>query len=127
VWRSRTLPAGQGTRRREAIRTDIPLPLQAPSVIAPPAHGQSRTPIRGMGIIAESRTRLDGRPGMRTSPRECETTEYGPSHRVLSGLTGPNGREATLVTCWQIEDRAGVSVPKLTTVWAQPHRDKESG
>jgi len=58
---------------------------------------------------------------------ETRDTEYGPSHRVLSGLTGPNGRHATLVTCWQIEDRAGVSVPKLTTVWAQPHRDKESG
>jgi hypothetical protein len=58
---------------------------------------------------------------------ETRDTEYGPSHRVLSGLTGPNGRQATLVTCWQIEDRAGVSVPKLTTVWAQPHREKESG
>jgi hypothetical protein len=58
---------------------------------------------------------------------ETRDTEYGPSHKVLSGLTGPNGRQATLVTCWLIEDRAGVSIPKLTTVWAQPHRDKETG
>jgi hypothetical protein len=54
-------------------------------------------------------------------------TEYGPSHTVLSGFTGPNGRHATVVSCWLIEDREGVSVPKLTTTWAQPHRDKESG
>jgi hypothetical protein len=52
---------------------------------------------------------------------------YGPSHTVLSGFTGPNGRHATVVSCWLIEDREGVSVPKLTTTWAQPHRDKESG
>jgi hypothetical protein len=54
-------------------------------------------------------------------------TEYGPSHTVLSGFTGPNGRHATVVSCWLIEDREGVSVPKLTTTWAQPYRDKESG
>ena len=54
-------------------------------------------------------------------------TEYGPSHTVLSDLIGPNGRHATLVTSWLIEDRAGVGIPKLTTVLAQPHRDKESG
>jgi Domain of unknown function (DUF6883) len=58
---------------------------------------------------------------------ETRDTAYGPSHRVLSGLTGPNGRDATLVTCWLVEDRAGLSVPKLTTVWVQPHRDKETG
>jgi hypothetical protein len=58
---------------------------------------------------------------------ETRDTPYGPSHRVLSGLTGPNGRDATLVTCWLVEDRAGVSIPKLTTVWVQPHRDKETG
>jgi hypothetical protein len=57
---------------------------------------------------------------------ETRDTAYGPSHRVLSGLTGPNGRDATLVTCWLIEDRAGLSVPKLTTAWVQPHRDKET-
>jgi hypothetical protein len=39
-------------------------------------------------------------------------TEYGPSYTV---------------SCWLIEDREGVSVPKLTTTWAQPHHDKESG
>jgi hypothetical protein len=58
---------------------------------------------------------------------QTRDTAYGPSHRVLSDLTGPNGREATLVTCWLIEDRAGLSVPKLTTAWVQPHRDKETG
>lgn len=57
---------------------------------------------------------------------ETRDTEYGLSHRVLSGLTGPNGRHATLVTCWLIEDRAGLSVPRLTTAWVQPHRDKET-
>jgi hypothetical protein len=57
---------------------------------------------------------------------ESRETTYGPSHRVLSDLTGPNGRHANLVTCWLIEDRAGVSVPRLTTVWVQPHRVKET-
>jgi hypothetical protein len=27
---------------------------------------------------------------------------------------------------WLIEDRAGLSVPRLTTAWVQPHRDKET-
>ncbi len=53
-------------------------------------------------------------------------TTYGPSHRVVSDLTGPNGRHAHLVTCWLIEDRAGLSVPRLTTAWVQPHRVKET-
>jgi hypothetical protein len=57
---------------------------------------------------------------------ESRDTAYGPSHRVLSDLTGPNGRHANLVTCWLIEDRAGLSVPRLTTVWVQPHRVKET-
>jgi hypothetical protein len=57
---------------------------------------------------------------------ETRDTAYGPSHRVLSGLTGPNGRHATLVTCWLIEERGGLSVPRLTTAWVQPHRDKET-
>ena len=53
---------------------------------------------------------------------DTRDTAYGPSHRVLSDLTGPNGRDATLVICWLIEDRAGLSIPRLTTVWVQPHR-----
>jgi hypothetical protein len=57
---------------------------------------------------------------------ETRETAYGPSHRILSDLTGPNGKDATLVTCWLIEDRAGLAVPKLTTTWVQPHRDKET-
>ena len=57
---------------------------------------------------------------------ETRDTVYGPTHRVLSDLTGPNGRHATLVTCWLIENRSSVSVPRLTTAWVQPHRDKET-
>jgi hypothetical protein len=57
---------------------------------------------------------------------ESRDTAYGPSHRVVSDLTGPNGRRANLVTCWLIEDCAGLSVPRLTTAWVQPHRVKET-
>jgi hypothetical protein len=57
---------------------------------------------------------------------ESRDTAYGPSHRVLSDLTGPNGRHANLVTCWLIEDRDGLDVPRLTTTWVQPHRVKET-
>jgi hypothetical protein len=57
---------------------------------------------------------------------ESRDTTYGPSHRVLSDLTGPNGRHANLITCWLIEDRAGLDVPRLTTAWVQPHRVKET-
>jgi len=57
---------------------------------------------------------------------ESRDTAYGPSHRVVSDLTGPNGRHANLITCWLIEDCAGLSVPRLTTVWVQPHRVKET-
>jgi uncharacterized protein DUF6883 len=57
---------------------------------------------------------------------ESRDTAYGPSHRVVSDLTGPNGRRANLVTCWLVEDCAGLSVPRLTTAWVQPHRVKET-
>jgi hypothetical protein len=57
---------------------------------------------------------------------ESRDTTFGPSHRVVSDLTGPNGRQANLVTCWLIEDREGFSVPRLTTAWVQPHRVKET-
>jgi hypothetical protein len=53
-------------------------------------------------------------------------TKYGQSHTVLSGFTGPNGRHATVVTCWFIGDQGGLGVPRLSTTWAQPHRDKET-
>jgi hypothetical protein len=52
---------------------------------------------------------------------ETRDTAYGPSHRVLSGLTGPNGRHATLVTCWRIFD--GRTIPagmKGTVLEARP-------
>jgi len=62
----------------------------------------------------------------RAKVAESRDTTYGPSHRVLSDLTGPNGRHANLVTCWLIEDRAGLSVPRLTTAWVQPHRVRET-
>lgn len=52
---------------------------------------------------------------------------YGPRPQVISGITGPNGKSATLVTCWLIEDRSGTAIPRLITTWAQPHRDKETG
>jgi len=53
-------------------------------------------------------------------------TEYGPSYTVHSRFTGPNGRQATLVSCWLVDDRSGLAVPQLTTVWVKPHRDKET-
>jgi hypothetical protein len=53
-------------------------------------------------------------------------TPRGLSHRVLNGITGPNGKVGTLVTCWRIEDHSGTGVPRLVTTWAQPHRDKET-
>jgi hypothetical protein len=53
-------------------------------------------------------------------------TEYGPSYAVHSRFTGPNGRQATLVSCWLVQDRSGLAVPQLTTVLVKPHRDKET-
>ena len=55
---------------------------------------------------------------------DTRDTAYGPPHRVLSDLTGPNGRDATLVTCWLVEDRAGLSIPWLTTVPSSPSHRK---
>jgi hypothetical protein len=58
---------------------------------------------------------------------EVRGDSYGPRPRVISGITGPNGRNATLVTCWLIENRSGTDIPRLITTWVQPHRDKETG
>lgn len=58
---------------------------------------------------------------------EVRDDSYGPRPRVISGITGPNGKNATIVTCWLIEDRSGTAVPRLITTWVQPHRDKETG
>lgn len=58
---------------------------------------------------------------------EVRDDAYGPRPRVISGITGPNGKDATMVTCWLIEDRSGTAVPRLITTWVQPHRDKETG
>jgi hypothetical protein len=111
------LPAAQGTPRRKVIRAAIPSRRQAPRLIKPSAGRLSGTPIRGLicdELLARGKV------------AETRHTAYGPSHRILSDLTGPNGKDATLVTCWLIEDRAGLDVPKLTTAWVQPHRDKET-
>ena len=58
---------------------------------------------------------------------EVKDDSYGSRPRVISGITGPNGKNATLVTCWLIEERSGTAVPRLITTWVQPHRDKETG
>jgi filamentous hemagglutinin len=58
---------------------------------------------------------------------EVRDDSYGARPRVISGITGPNGRNATMVTCWLIEDRSGTAIPRLITTWVQPHRDKEAG
>jgi hypothetical protein len=58
---------------------------------------------------------------------EVRDDAYGARPRVISGITGPNGKDATMVTCWLIENRSGNAVPRLITTWVQPHRDKETG
>lgn len=68
---------------------------------------------------------LSGLPA-RGEVEETRDTPRGLSHRVINAITGPNGKDGTLVTCWLIEDRAGTSVPRLVTTWAQPHLDKEA-
>ena len=57
---------------------------------------------------------------------EARDTPFGPTYKVLSAFSGPNGRHATLVTCWLVESQPDRSYPKLTTVWVQLHRDKET-
>lgn len=56
---------------------------------------------------------------------EARDTPFGPTYKVLSPFTGPNGRHATLLTCWLVEGQSDRSHPKLTTAWVQPHREKE--
>jgi hypothetical protein len=58
---------------------------------------------------------------------EVRDDSYGSRPRIISGITGPNGKNATMVTCWLIEDRSGTAIPRLITTWVQPHRDKEAG
>jgi hypothetical protein len=68
------------------------------------------------------------RDGLLARGRVTETrdTLFGSAYKVLNGFTGPNGRHATLVTCWLVEEQSNRGFPKLTTVWVQPHRDKET-
>jgi hypothetical protein len=56
---------------------------------------------------------------------ETRDTPFGPTHKILNGFIGPNGKHATLVTCWLVEDQGDRSFPKLTTTWVQPPRGKE--
>jgi hypothetical protein len=58
---------------------------------------------------------------------EMRGDSYGLRPRVISGIIGPNGRNATLVTCWLIADRSATAIPRLTTTWVEIHRDKETG
>jgi hypothetical protein len=58
---------------------------------------------------------------------EVRDSSYGPRPRVVSGIIGPNGKNATLVTCWLIDDRSGAAIPRLITTWVEIHRDKEIG
>jgi hypothetical protein len=57
---------------------------------------------------------------------QTRDTPFGPAHRVLNGFIGPNGRHATLVTCWLVEDQGDRGFPKLTTAWVELHQDKET-
>jgi hypothetical protein len=57
---------------------------------------------------------------------ETRDTPFGPTHKILNGFIGPNGKHATLVTCWLVADQGERGFPKLTTTWVQPHRDKET-
>lgn len=52
---------------------------------------------------------------------------YGSRPQVINGIAGPNGKHATMVTCWLIEDLSGTAIPRLITTWVEPHRDKEAG
>ena len=47
------------------------------------------------------------------------TTEYGPRWIARVRIVGPNGRSATLVTVWQIDN--GGAVPRLITNWVEAH------
>lgn len=57
---------------------------------------------------------------------QTRDTPFGATHRILNGFIGPNGKHATLVTCWLVEEQGDRRFPKLTTAWVEPHRDKET-
>jgi filamentous hemagglutinin len=91
-----------------ALGYDVDSP-QARSDVAQDLHEVIRGELLACGKVVETRD-----------------TKYGPTYRVLSPFIGPNGRHATLVTCWIVESQPDNSHPKLTTAWVQPHRDKET-
>jgi hypothetical protein len=77
-------------------------------VDSPQARGEAARDLRGMirdELLARGKV------------AEARETPFGPTYKVLSAFTGPNGRHATLVTCWLVEGQADRSHPKLTTVW----------
>ena len=53
-------------------------------------------------------------------------TPFGPMHTILNGFIGPNGKHATLVTCWLVADQGDRNFPTLTTAWVELHRGKET-
>jgi hypothetical protein len=57
---------------------------------------------------------------------QTRDTPFGQAHKILNGFIGPNGKHATLVTCWLVEDQGDRGFPKLTTAWVELHRDKET-
>jgi len=56
---------------------------------------------------------------------ESRETAHGRHYKVLNGFIGPNGRHATLATCWRVAEPGDSGHPQLVTTWVQPHRDKE--
>jgi hypothetical protein len=49
-----------------------------------------------------------------------QQTKFGPRYRVQTEIIGPNGRHATLVTMWQIDN--GTDAPRLITTWMRVHQ-----
>lgn len=49
-----------------------------------------------------------------------KSTEYGDRYEVETPIKGPNGKEGTLVTVWQVDK--GSDHPRLITNWVKVHR-----
>lgn len=52
----------------------------------------------------------------------AKETADGADYRVVNGFIGPNGRHATLVTCWRVGPGEDAR-PRLLTTWLAVHRD----
>jgi hypothetical protein len=94
-----------------------------------PSRAESNSPACAGTAEGSSRATRPALEELLPSGKVAEVRDdaYGPRPQVISGITGPNGKDATMVTCWLIEDRSGTAVPRLITTWVQPHRDKETG